>query len=293
MPDFDISLVEYGHVSGHPAALFVEGAGDAVREVPFCFAVARSSAAVVLVDVGFSSTFHQQRLGRKYSDARWCSPVQAIARLGLAPADVDTVILTHKHFDHAQALPDFPAAEVFLQRREYDQHRFALAHPDEQAALLRATDDGLLDALDDRRKSGRLRLLDGACTVVPGLTVFPAHDTHTPGSQYVVVESAGVPWVLAGDNVSVYENSEGADGRGRLTPITSLTGARHSWRLAVARMVEQAGGDTRRVVPFHDDAVWDRFPTTTHDDGLHTATLTDDAGLTPRPDADLLHEGRP
>lgn len=48
-----------------------------------------------------------------------------IARLGCRPEEVQHIVLTHLHFDHAGGLPDFPCAQVHLHQREYD----ALHHP--------------------------------------------------------------------------------------------------------------------------------------------------------------------
>jgi glyoxylase-like metal-dependent hydrolase (beta-lactamase superfamily II) len=266
-------LVEYGHVRDHPANLLIADRPQAeLRAMPFCFAAIVYGSAVVLVDVGFSSEFHQRRLGGKYRDAVWCPPVDALARLGLDPADVDVIVLTHKHFDHVGALPDFPAARVLLRREEYERHRAAVGDPDRfTPAMFRATDPDLLDVLDTRAAAGLLTLVTGGepTEPVPGVWLYPALDTHTPGSQYAVLQTATGPLIFPGDNVSAYENIEGVR-----EPIGSLTGPVPRWHALADELVGVACGDTRRIVPFHDDEVWRRFPSFTFADGLHTAALT-------------------
>ena len=46
--------------------------------------------------------------------------IRQIAGLGYQPEDVRHIVLTHMHFDHAGALPDFPWAKVHVHRREYE-----------------------------------------------------------------------------------------------------------------------------------------------------------------------------
>jgi glyoxylase-like metal-dependent hydrolase (beta-lactamase superfamily II) len=51
--------------------------------------------------------------------------VSQIARLGYSPQDVQHIVLTHLHFDHAGGVPDFPHAQVHVHRREFE----AMQHP--------------------------------------------------------------------------------------------------------------------------------------------------------------------
>jgi glyoxylase-like metal-dependent hydrolase (beta-lactamase superfamily II) len=261
-------LVEYGHVARHPAAGFLFGAVGA-GGTPFCFAVISSRGTVTLIDAGFSAPFHQRRLSGKHGGGRWITPVGAVGRLGIPAGTVETIVLTHKHFDHAGAVGDFPRAEVVAQRTEIERHRQAVTDPARFAAELRATDPDLLETL----ARGRVRLVDGPGTAGP-VRLRPALDTHTPGSQYAELDTADGPLVFAGDNVSVYQNVEGDGPRQPPLPIGSLTGPVENW-LALAREITAVvGGDTRRIIPFHDDAVWSRYPTVTFSDTLRVAALT-------------------
>ncbi|HUF65205.1 MAG TPA: MBL fold metallo-hydrolase [Gemmatimonadaceae bacterium] len=108
---------------------------------------------------------------------------------GVEPEQVDIVIDTHLHFDHAggntytdtdgTVSPAFPRAEYVVQRREYE---FA-KHVNE-----RTTASYFPRNYEPVRQAGRLRLLEGEEEIVPGIRVLPTPG-HTPGHQSVLITS--------------------------------------------------------------------------------------------------------
>ena len=119
--------------------------------------------------------------------------VRGLAQLGVTPADIDLVIDTHLHSDHAggntryadddprQIVPTFPNAEYVVQRREYDD----AMTPNERT---RAT--YLFPNYVPVMERGQLRLLDGDTELASGVwgIVTPG---HTPGHMSVRFESGG------------------------------------------------------------------------------------------------------
>ena len=88
-----------------------------------------SNEGLVLVDTGFgvNDFLHPGRLMRFFT-AAMRSPrdvnetaIYQIRRLGYKPADVQNIIMTHLHLDHAGGLPDFPNAKVHVYEPEH-QH---------------------------------------------------------------------------------------------------------------------------------------------------------------------------
>jgi glyoxylase-like metal-dependent hydrolase (beta-lactamase superfamily II) len=239
--------------------------------MPYCFGLARSADRCVLVDTGFFDRAVHERLTAKYGDTRWSAPVDVLARAGVRPDEVDTILLTHNHFDHAGCVGAFPAAHVWIQRREIEHYLAAAARPARFEFLTRSCQADLPQQLAARPST----LADGAAEVAPGLRVRPAYGTHTAGSQLVVVtnESDGT-WVFAGDNVYSYENLGGIGGDGVLAPIAMTTGSATAWLDFADAMLAGVGGDSRRILPFHEAAVWDRFPSAVFDDGLHVAEVS-------------------
>jgi N-acyl homoserine lactone hydrolase len=269
---YSIWILEYGYVERFPASnLFAAQPNEGHRRMPYCFGLVRSADRCILVDTGFADPAVQERLTAKYGETRWCTPVDALARVGVRAEQVDTILLTHNHFDHAGCVDAFPGAHVHIQRREIESYVAAAARPGRFEFLTRSCQADLPQRLAARRAT----LVDGFAEVAPGIELRPAHDTHTAGSQVVAVTNADDgTWVFAGDNVYSYENLDGLRGDGVLAPIAMTTGSAATWLDFADGMLAGVGGDSRRILPFHEAAVWDRFPSATWDDGLHVAEVS-------------------
>jgi glyoxylase-like metal-dependent hydrolase (beta-lactamase superfamily II) len=116
------------------------------------------------------------------------------------PADVDAVIFTHLHWDHAYNTKLLTGARFFVSERE---HRFALDPCPVQ--------DWMYDAVSVGGSPDYVALdfdyTDPDAEVLPGLRVVPTPG-HSPGHQSVVVATSAGPIVLAGDIAPLQENWE-------------------------------------------------------------------------------------
>jgi glyoxylase-like metal-dependent hydrolase (beta-lactamase superfamily II) len=110
--------------------------------------------------------------------------LESLAQAGFTPADIDVVVLSHLHFDHAGGVlaswaegaePSlvFPNATYVVGRRHYE--RALDPHQRDRASFIPSL-PGLLDA------TGRLELVDGPTSRTLGEAVrFHFSDGHTPG----------------------------------------------------------------------------------------------------------------
>jgi glyoxylase-like metal-dependent hydrolase (beta-lactamase superfamily II) len=121
-----------------------------------------------------------------------------LRQIGLDPLDIDVVILTHLHFDHAGGCihikngdftPIFPAARHVVQLQEWED---ALA-PDQRSRASYMKD--LLLPLD---RGGLLQLIEGSSEIVPGIQVVNTGG-HTRGHQVVLIASGGKQALYTGD----------------------------------------------------------------------------------------------
>ena len=115
----------------------------------------------------------------------------SLAEAGLSPEDIDIVLATHLHFDHAggftvrdgsgRVRPRFPRAQYIVRRGEWDD----ATHPNERnrASYLPANYVPLAEA-------GVLQLVDEDQTIMPGVRVRRTGG-HTRHHQIVMIESSG------------------------------------------------------------------------------------------------------
>jgi len=160
----------------------------------------------ILVDTGYGDKLSpkERDIFRIQGEKRL---VGSLARLGLAPTDIDIVINTHLHADHCggntvwqdgQAVPTFPNAEYWIQRLEWAD---ALYPNERTQATYLAPNFAPLQA------SGQLRLLHGdtrvnfavRCQVTRG---------HTRAHQSVIIEAGGQTVIFLGDVASKVVNLE-------------------------------------------------------------------------------------
>ncbi|HXH96102.1 MAG TPA: MBL fold metallo-hydrolase, partial [Gaiellaceae bacterium] len=230
-------------------------------------------------DCGFDDVDLGAQLAATYNVSDWQPPEVVLPRIGIDPAEVDTMILTHNHFDHAGGVEFFPNAHVYFQHREVANYMWARTLPDRLQYLTAATDPDLMLWLVNRMKAGKLTLLEEETELFPGLRAVPAHDTHTAGSQYVTIENdRDGKWLLAGDNCYVHESFAPAKGGGQFIPIGLVFGSYERCVLCMEDMWQYVDEDYQRIIPFHEENLWSVFPSRQFDDTLHVAELSLAAG---------------
>src|ERR1700722_13753494 len=221
MADYSIWLLEYARIHEYPTGAMIYGAHNAgTRVLPFAFFALQSDDHLVLIDTGYEDNPFTREATELWGMQDWAAPEAVLGRIGFNPEDVDTIIVTHHHFDHAGNLGAFPNATIFVQNLELQNFMEKLAAPARNRWLANGLDPGTIGAFAAVAADGRLRLLNGAANILPGLDVRPAFDTHTAYSQYVLLSpEGGEPWIIAGDVVMCDENLLGMEYDGMMLPI--------------------------------------------------------------------------
>jgi glyoxylase-like metal-dependent hydrolase (beta-lactamase superfamily II) len=149
----------------------------------------------VLVETGNGDKF-SPRLREIYGISHGRSVVTALREQAIDPESVDTVVMSHLHFDHSGGatrrgpvgalVPTFPRARHVVQEREWQD----ALHPHERNRASYLPDNYLpLEA------AGLLALARGEEEVAPGIRVLPTPG-HTAGHQSILIGDPGDPRLL-------------------------------------------------------------------------------------------------
>jgi glyoxylase-like metal-dependent hydrolase (beta-lactamase superfamily II) len=255
-PGYDVIAVRYGTRLTTKSDVFlhygVYGEPDEPTQMDYFFWVLRGAGRTILVDCGFNEASAARR-GR----TMLCPPVTALRLLGIDPADVGVLILTHAHYDHIGNIEQFPAAELIMSAREFDFWTGPLGERPLFAASAEAHD---IAALRRAYADGRLTLLPGrpegsgpVAHIVAGDVRVIEVGGHTPGQLLVLARTGDGEAVLASDAMHYYDEV-------RLdrpfAHVADLPAMYQTFEL----LRELAADGTRQLVAGHDPAVMYRFP---------------------------------
>lgn len=152
-------------------------------------------AALVLIDTGIGNKENDKFIEiygvENEGDPGATSLEDGLRAVGAEPGDVDLVISSHLHFDHAGGNttrradgtvgPTFPNARYVVQRGEFE---FA-THTNERTAASYFPHNYVPLA-----EAGLIDFIDGECEILPGISAMPTPG-HTPYHQSLLLESGG------------------------------------------------------------------------------------------------------
>lgn len=244
-PIFKVYALRYAHrPEATRAENFYRGDPCGTDAMPMDYftwiAVGRSTT--VLIDAGFTRSTAERRK-RSYLE----DPAVTMTALGVDPASVNQIVITHMHYDHTGHISSFPEARVLIQESEFGFWTSDIAGRGEYPVLSEPGDIAYIKA---QHATGRVQLTAGDYEVTPGISIHHVGG-HTPGMQIVRVNTARGHVVLASDASHFYENIE----TDRPFSIVDTLPRMHQ---AFDRIRELADDDSL-IVAGHDPLVRQRF----------------------------------
>lgn len=247
-PEYTIQAIRYATLPGFPVSALVMGAPKGEKlDIAMVVWLVRGGNRNILFDTGF----HRESWLKEFPMRDFLRPDQAVATAGVKPDEVTDIVISHAHWDHMGGIDLFPRATVWIQKEEY---RYYTGDAWQAGGQHGGIDPEDIRELVRLNTEGRVRLVDGDnVEIFPGIRAYTGA-RHTYASQYIRVE--GTPsFVLASDNCYLYRNL--AEHKASAT----FTEADHAGNVKQqTRMVELAGS-AERVVPGHDPAQFQKYPT--------------------------------
>ena len=241
---WEVYAVRYATVMRPAAQSFIDAdPHEAARRLDYFVWFARNARRTVVIDTGFNADAARRR---KREFLR--SPADGLKLLGVDAAAVETVILTHLHYDHVGNFDLFPQATFHLQDLEM---QYATGRCMTVEAMRHAYELEDVVGMVRRVYAGRVRFHDGEGEIAPGVTLHHVGG-HTMGLQVVRVATRRGWVVLASDASHYYANME----QSRPFPIVYNVGDMvEGWRRARALAESR-----EHVIPGHDPLVLARYP---------------------------------
>jgi len=241
---YELYAIRYAHHERRASENFIGGdPHDVSMPLDYFIWVIRNDQRLFVLDTGFDLDIAEKR---KRQIVR--HPAEGLKTIGVDPADVEDVIISHMHYDHCGNHSLFPKARYHLQEGEmqyctghYMCHN-VMRYPFEAEDVV---------AMVRRLYAGKVQFHDGTQELAPGLSVHHIGG-HTMGLQVARVWTKRGWVVLASDASHLYANME----QGRPFPVVFNVGD----MLEGHKKLQRLADSPNHVVPGHDPLVLKRYP---------------------------------
>ena len=180
--------------------------------------------------------------------------VNQLKKLGVDIDDIELVLLTHLHWDHAGSCEVFKGKKARVIVSDVELAAAINPVPAHWAAY---------DAFQKGITPGWAKVMTQLDTIpfaekeiLPGVTMFPTPG-HSLGSMSVAVETSDGTYVICGDAVACYENLQGNPAKGqKYIPNGVYYDLGELWD-SMDRIMEKVGGKIDHAFPGHEVSIMD------------------------------------
>lgn len=184
---FAISPIPLIGVTGayeKPRMTYLSNFGEDLSFIIYVWLI-RNKNRMILVDAGATVDMAIERGRSAHSVYHIQTMEEGLRKFNISPKDIDTIIITHLHWDHVGLAHCFPNANFIVQKKEL--HSGLNPHP---AIPKHFYDKNLFENLN-------LKIIDGDTRITDGISVISTPG-HTDGGQSIVVEAQNGTVVLTG-----------------------------------------------------------------------------------------------
>jgi glyoxylase-like metal-dependent hydrolase (beta-lactamase superfamily II) len=242
---FEVYAVRYARHSGRRARENFLGGDDHDGFMPLDYFVwaLKGPAGTFVIDSGFDEAAARTRR-REFIRC----PGEGLRTIGIEPAGVRDLIVTHMHYDHIGNADLFPQATYHVQDAEM---HYCTGRCMCDRLVSDVYDVDTVTAMVRKVYAGRVQFHDGEAELAPGLSVHKIGG-HTRGLQVVRVFTRRGWLVLASDASHLYANMQ----QGRPFPVVDSVPDMLQGYRTLRRLADSA----ENIIPGHDPLVISQYP---------------------------------
>ncbi len=169
MSNRELFAIKYGEGDMGENQMFYGGDASLRRQISFTLYLFKCDGKNILIDSGCENM-------TGFNERHFISPREALALVGLTPADITDLIITHAHYDHIASAKIYENAEIYIQEDEYEKGKDYLC---ENAKLYTFSEEIFVNSSTRVKKIG----------------------SHTKGSSVVFIENLGKKYLICADEV--------------------------------------------------------------------------------------------
>lgn len=225
--------------------MFGRDFGEKIVAPCICWLI-QGNGYTILVDTGPS---RPECMSVGHGPMSWEEGESLATRLleaGVKPSQIDTVVLTHLHWDHCYNGEALTEARFYVQRREL---QYAIAplpvHRLAYEAQLSMVQPAWFRIFD------RICPVDGEMNISDDVKLIPLPG-HSPGFQGVLVNTKAGPYLIAGDFLPLFENWMSPD------PTQFVPTGIHTSLDDCYASFDKVRSITTKFLPGHDPRVLER-----------------------------------
>lgn len=244
LPKYEVFAIRYAEMPRRRRDNFISGdPHDSAMPMDFFVWLIRSPERIVLIDTGFNAATARAR----DRNLLRC-PIDALQVLGVSASQIEDVVLTHLHYDHAGNLPKLPAARFHVQDSEL---AFATGRCMCHVSIRHTYSVDDVTELVRKVYADRVVFHDGDEFLAPGIELMLIGG-HTRGLQAVRVHTARGWVVVASDASHYYENLHASRAFPLVDSVPAMLEGHH-------RLLG-AADSAEHVIPGHDPLVRQIYP---------------------------------
>ncbi|MCD8097583.1 MAG: MBL fold metallo-hydrolase [Lachnospiraceae bacterium] len=279
MAYYRIRILELGYDPKFPAGVAFDfwHMGDRQIYSSFSMVLLEGEGHCILFDCGFDmeAKFDIEKIAME-GDQNCHDPAEVLCSIGVEPEKVDSIVLSHCHWDHMSGLRYFPNATIYVQRAEVGNWKRVMADEHFPLTHKSVVDMEALKFLDACDAKGRVTYLSGDVDeLFPGISVRAASG-HSFAQSMLFIDNDGTHFALIGDVSMRPESFTGTrDFPCFLPNLKFAVGTVEDITESYEKILAWVGGKVSRIFMTHNGSLADVWPTYRSDLGLNVTTVSE------------------